>query len=117
MRNKILFITGGTGSFGTSFVKYALTKKPKKIVIFSRDESKQWDMNIRLKSRKTKFILGDIRDFSTLKNAMKGADIVIHAAATKIVPTAEINPLECIKTNIMGTSNVIEAAKQLGIKK
>jgi UDP-N-acetylglucosamine 4,6-dehydratase (inverting) len=117
MKNKVLFITGGTGSFGTAFVKYALTKKPKKIIIFSRDESKQWDMNIQLKSKKTKFVLGDIRDFSTLRNAMKGADIVIHAAATKIVPTAETNPLECIKTNIIGTSNVIEASKQLGIKK
>ena len=117
IKGKKIFLTGGTGSFGSAFVKYALKKKPKQIIIFSRDESKQWDMSLKYKDKSLKFILGDIRDYTSLKNAMHGADYVIHAAATKIVPTAETNPLECIKTNIIGSSNVIEVAKELNIKK
>ncbi len=119
LKNKTILITGGTGSFGKAFVSLTLKKlKPKKIIIYSRDESKQWDMQENYKNNsKIKFIIGDIRDYVNLNNAMKGADFVVHAAATKIVPTAEINPFECIKTNINGSMNVINASINNNVKK
>ncbi|MDA9794576.1 UDP-N-acetylglucosamine 4,6-dehydratase (inverting) [Candidatus Pelagibacter sp.] len=117
LNNKKILLTGGTGSFGKAFVKNAIKLNPKELIIFSRDESKQWDMSLEFKHKSLKYILGDIRDYSAVKNAMKNTDYVIHAAATKIVPTAEVNPLECIKTNIIGSGNIIEAAKELNIKK
>lgn len=117
--NKIIFITGGTGSFGKAFVYMTLKKyKPKKIIIYSRDESKQWDMKQEYKNSKiVEFIIGDIRDYTTLNNSMKEVDCVVHAAATKIVPTAETNPFECIKTNINGSMNIINASIHNKVKK
>ena len=112
LKNKTIFLTGGTGSFGNAFVPLTLKKyRPKKIIIYSRDESKQWDMRNKFsKIKNLDFVIGDIRDYEALKKAMKGSDYVVHAAATKIVPTAETNPFECIKTNIYGSSNIISAA-------
>jgi FlaA1/EpsC-like NDP-sugar epimerase len=102
--NKTIFLTGGTGSFGNTFVPLTLNQhNPKRIVIYSRDEMKQWEMAQKFEGDdRVKFIIGDVRDKEQLNRAMKGADCVIHSAATKIVPTAEYNPAECIKTNIMG---------------
>lgn len=119
LNNKKIFITGGTGSFGKAFVNLTLKKfNPKKIVIYSRDESKQWDMQQEYRnSKKIEFIIGDIRDYKNLNNSMREMDLVVHAAATKIVPTAETNPFECIKTNINGSMNVINAAINNNVKK
>ena len=110
--DKVILITGGTGSFGNKFVPMTLeTHDPKKIIIYSRDEMKQWDMAMKLKDDpRIVFVVGDVRDAERLSWVMTGVDHVVHAAATKIVPTAEYNPSECIKTNIYGAMNVIEAA-------
>ena len=118
IKNKNIFITGGTGSFGSAFIPMTLKKlRPKKIVIYSRDESKQWDMkNEFINHKNIEFVLGDIRDYHTLKKSMKGMDYVVHAAATKIVPTAETNPFECIKTNINGSMNLINASIENNVK-
>lgn len=117
-RNKRILITGGTGSFGNKFVKI-ITKKynPKEIIIFSRDEMKQWYMKEKLNNNKVRFIIGDVKDRDSISNACAGVDYIIHAAATKIVPTAEVNPLECIKTNIVGAENVIKASILNQVKK
>lgn len=117
--NKTIFISGGTGSFGRAFVKMTLkNSNPKKIIIYSRDESKQWDMQQEYKnSKKLHFVIGDIRDYINLNSAMNGVDYVVHAAATKIVPTAETNPFECIKTNINGSMNIINASISNNVKK
>ncbi len=116
--NKILLITGGTGSFGTNFVKYLIKhSKLKKIIIYSRDEIKQWEMENEFKSSKLKFVIGDVRDKERLNFALNKVDFLVHAAATKIVPTAEYNPIECVKTNIIGANNIIEASKQNNVKK
>ena len=117
--NKRILITGGTGSFGQQFVSDTLKKfKPKEIIVYSRDEMKQWFMLEKFKKYKNlKFTIGDIRDRDRLSECSKGVDILIHAAATKIIPTAEINPEECIKTNINGAQNVIYSAKLNKIKK
>ena len=117
--NKIILVTGGTGSFGKSFVKKIISKsKPKKIIIFSRDELKQWIMQNDYKNIKNiKFIIGDVRNLESVKEASKNVDYIIHAAATKIVPTAEINPEECIYTNINGAMNIIKAANLNNVKK
>lgn len=119
LKNKTILITGGTGSFGSAFVPLTLKKfKPKKLIIYSRDESKQWDMKIQYsKHENIEFAIGDVRDFETLKKKMINCDYVVHAAATKIVPTAETNPFECIKTNINGSMNVINAALENNVKK
>ena len=118
LKNKTIFLTGGTGSFGSAFVPLTLKKyRPKKIIIYSRDESKQWDMRNQFsKIKNLDFVIGDIRDYEALKKAMKGSDYVVHAAATKIVPTAETNPFECIKTNINGSMNVINSSLENGVK-
>jgi len=112
--NKNILITGGTGSFGSKFTDIVLKKyQPKKIVIYSRDEFKQYQMQERLNSKKRdclRFLLGDVRDLERLKMAMKDIDYVVHAAALKQVPTAEYNPMEFVKTNIYGAENVIQAA-------
>ncbi len=113
-----ILLTGGTGSFGKSFIPLTLKKyNPKKIIIFSRDEMKQWDMakNFGLDDR-VRFFIGDVRDRERLYRAMDGVDYVVHAAATKIVPTAEYNPFECIKTNVIGGMNVIDACIDKGVK-
>ncbi|WP_019556737.1 UDP-N-acetylglucosamine 4,6-dehydratase (inverting) [Thiomicrorhabdus arctica] len=109
--DKSILITGGTGSFGHRYVQTLLERfNPKKIVIFSRDELKQYEMQQKFTSEKMRYFIGDVRDAERLKQAMSGIDYVIHAAALKHVPVAEYNPMECIKTNIIGAENVIQAA-------
>lgn len=117
--NSSILITGGTGSFGKSFVPMTLKKyNPKRLVIFSRDEMKQWEMNnIYGKDSRVRFFIGDVRDKERLKRALDGIDYVVHAAATKIVPTAEYNPFECVKTNINGAINLIDTCIDSGVKK
>jgi UDP-N-acetylglucosamine 4,6-dehydratase len=119
LNNSSILITGGTGSFGHKFVKMTLEKfKPKRLVIYSRDEMKQWEMShLYLDNKNVSFVIGDVRDKSRLVRALDGIDYVIHAAATKIVPTAEYNPFECVKTNIIGAMNLIDACIEKNIKK
>ena len=119
LTNSSILITGGTGSFGHAFVKMTLEKyKPKKIVILSRDEMKQWEMQKLYENNEiVRFFIGDVRDKDRLYRALDGIDYVVHAAATKIVPTAEYNPFECIKTNINGAMNLIDACIDHNIKK
>ena len=117
---KTILVTGGTGSFGHHFVDYVLANyKPKKIIIYSRDEFKQWQMSERYRDYKDvlRFFIGDIRDLERLKRALSGVDYVIHAAALKQVPACEYNPNEAIKTNILGAMNIIEACLDTGVKK
>jgi len=113
-----ILVTGGTGSFGNTFVPMTLqTFNPKKLIIYSRDEMKQWNMANKFPDDpRVRFFLGDVRDKDRLYRAFDGVDYVVHAAATKIVPTAEYNPFECIKTNINGAMNVIDAAIDKGVK-
>ncbi|WCK54187.1 UDP-N-acetylglucosamine 4,6-dehydratase (inverting) [Aneurinibacillus sp. Ricciae_BoGa-3] len=109
--NKVILITGGTGSFGKKYVQTLLYRyNPKKIIIFSRDELKQFEMRQQYDSEIMRYFIGDVRDKERLFQAMRGVDYVIHAAALKQVPAAEYNPMECIKTNINGAQNVIHAA-------
>jgi len=116
--NKSILITGGTGSFGKDCIKYLLNNyKPERIVVFSRDEVKQLEMQQELNGTMMRFFLGDVRDKDRLKLAMSGVDFVIHAAALKQVPAAEYNPMECIKTNIHGAQNVIDAALENNVEK
>jgi UDP-N-acetylglucosamine 4,6-dehydratase (inverting) len=120
--NKTILITGGTGSLGKALTKEIITKHPeiKKIIIFSRDEQKQFQMAQEYHSSKypqLRFFIGDVRDFDRVKRAFKGVDYIIHAAAMKHVPIAEYNPMECIKTNINGAENVINAALETGVTK
>jgi UDP-N-acetylglucosamine 4,6-dehydratase len=118
--NKAILITGGTGSFGRLYVKTLLKHfKPSRVVVFSRDEFKQFEMQQMKEFRapEMRFFVGDVRDESRLRQAMRGIDFVIHAAALKQVPTAEYNPMECIKTNILGAANVINAAIENEVEK
>lgn len=119
LTNKTILITGGTGSFGNTFVPMTLAKyNPKKIIIFSRDEMKQWDMAKKFEgNQRVRFFIGDVREKDRLYRALDGVDYVVHAAATKIVPTAEYNPFECVKTNINGAMNLIDACIDKGIKR
>ena len=117
LKNKTIMITGGTGSFGQACTKFLLQCNPKKIIIFSRDELKQFEMFNKFNSSKLRFFLGDVRDLKRLKLATKKVDILIHAAALKQVPAAEYNPMECIKTNIYGAENVISACIENNVKK
>jgi UDP-N-acetylglucosamine 4,6-dehydratase len=114
-----ILVTGGTGSFGHSFVPMTLAKyNPKRLVIFSRDEMKQWEMaKIYCNDPRVLFFIGDVRDKDRLARALDGIDYVVHAAATKIVPTAEYNPFECIKTNINGAMNLIDVCIDRGVKR
>ncbi|MES2987606.1 MAG: UDP-N-acetylglucosamine 4,6-dehydratase (inverting) [Pseudomonadota bacterium] len=114
-----ILVTGGTGSFGNAFVPMTLAKyNPRRIVIFSRDEMKQWEMAKKFgDDPRVRFFIGDVRDRERLYRALDGVDFVVHAAATKIVPTAEYNPFECVKTNIIGAMNVIDAAIDKGVKR
>jgi UDP-N-acetylglucosamine 4,6-dehydratase/5-epimerase len=118
-KNSSILVTGGTGSFGHKFLSMTLKKyDPKRIVIYSRDEMKQWEMAKLYKDdQRVRFFIGDIRDKDRLQRALTGIDYVVHAAATKIVPTAEYNPFECIKTNIIGAMNLIDAAIDMNVKK
>lgn len=117
--NSTILITGGTGSFASRFVPMTLEKyNPKKIIIYSRDEMKQWEMSQKYTDDpRVRFFIGDVRDRERLYRALDGVDFVIHAAATKIVPTAEYNPFECVKTNINGAMNVIDACLDMGVKR
>ncbi len=109
--NKTVLITGGTGSFGKAFSNYLRNNfSPKKIIIFSRDEMKQWEMAKEFNEDFFRYFIGDVRDLERLKMAFREVDYVVHAAATKIVPTAEYDPFECVKTNVLGAMNVINAA-------
>ena len=116
--NKNILITGGTGSFGKKYTEIILSKyKPNKIIIFSRDELKQYEMAQSFNDKCMRYFIGDVRDAKRLEEAMNGVDFVIHAAALKHVPVAEYNPMECIKTNINGAQNVIEAALKNNVEK
>lgn len=116
LNNKTILITGGTGSFGKQFVKTILARyQPKKVIIYSRDELKQYEMAQVYNAPQMRYFIGDVRDQARLLQAMDGVDYVIHAAALKHVPVAEYNPMECIKTNINGAENVIQAAIAAGV--
>ncbi|MBT3319419.1 MAG: polysaccharide biosynthesis protein [Clostridia bacterium] len=115
--NKTLLITGGTGSFGNAVMKRFLNNDVKEIRIFSRDETKQDDMRKRYANDKIKFYIGDVRDMGSLNNAMHGVDYIFHAAALKQVPSCEFFPLEAVKTNVLGTENVLTSAIEHGVKK
>lgn len=121
LNGKVLLITGGTGSFGKKFIKAVFDKyKPAKVIVFSRDELKQYEMAQEFPDAKypaIRFFIGDVRDRDRLTMAMRGVDYVIHAAALKHVPIAEYNPMECIRTNIMGAENVVMASMAAGVKK
>jgi UDP-N-acetylglucosamine 4,6-dehydratase/5-epimerase len=119
LKNSSILITGGTGSFGHTFVPLTLKKyNPKRLVILSRDEMKQWEMAKLFKDdSRVRFFIGDVRDKNRLNRALSGVDYVVHAAATKIVSTAEYNPFECIKTNVDGAMNLIEASIDQGVKR
>ena len=118
-KNKVILITGGTGSFGKKFTKIMLAEKqPKKIIIFSRDELKQHEMRVgEYDDSRLRYFIGNVRDRDRLVRAMHGVDIVVHAAALKQVSACEYNPMEAVKTNILGTSNVLEAALDAGVSK
>ena len=119
LKNSSILITGGTGSFGQCFVALTLKKyNPKRLVVFSRDEMKQWEMAKKFNDdSRIRFFIGDVRDKERLHRALHGVNFVVHAAATKIVPTAEYNPFECIKTNINGAMNLIEACIDQNVKR
>ena len=118
-KDQVVLVTGGTGSFGKKFIKILLAEKqPKKVIVFSRDELKQHEMQVGgYNQENLRYFIGDIRDRERLMRALHGVDIVVHAAALKQVPACEYNPMEAIKTNIMGTANVVEAALDAGVKK
>ena len=117
--NSSILITGGTGSFGKAFLPMTLKKyNPKRIVVFSRDEMKQWEMSRSYSNdQRVRFFIGDVRDKDRLMRALDGIDFVVHAAATKIVPTAEYNPFECIKTNVIGAMNLLDACIDKGVRR
>jgi UDP-N-acetylglucosamine 4,6-dehydratase (inverting) len=119
LSNSTILVTGGTGSFGNAFIPMTLERyNPKRIVIFSRDEMKQWEMAKLFKDDdRVRFLIGDVRDKDRLYRALDGIDYVVHAAATKIVPTAEYDPFECVKTNVLGAMNLIDACIDKGVKK
>ncbi|MDP2759250.1 MAG: UDP-N-acetylglucosamine 4,6-dehydratase (inverting) [Sideroxyarcus sp.] len=119
LSNSSILITGGTGSFGHTFVPLTLAKyNPRRLVIFSRDEMKQWEMaKLYSGDERVRFFIGDVRDKERLARALHGVDYVVHAAATKIVPTAEYNPFECVKTNIIGAMNLIDVCIDKGVKR
>ncbi|MEP0001506.1 UDP-N-acetylglucosamine 4,6-dehydratase (inverting), partial [Marinobacter sp.] len=114
-----ILVTGGTGSFGHTFIPMLLEKyNPKRVIIFSRDEMKQWEMAKKFQhEERVRFFIGDVRDRDRLYRALDGVDFVVHAAATKIVPTAEYNPFECVKTNVHGAMNLIDACIDKGVKR
>lgn len=119
LRNSSILITGGTGSFGHAFLPMTLEKyNPRRIVVFSRDEMKQWEMAKLFKDDpRVRFLIGDVRDKDRLYRALDGIDYVVHAAATKIVPTAEYDPFECVKTNVFGAMNLVDACIDKSVKR
>jgi UDP-N-acetylglucosamine 4,6-dehydratase len=116
-KNKILLITGGTGSFGNTVLKRFLSTEVREIRIFSRDEKKQEDMRIAFNNPKLKFYIGDVRDYESVSQAMKGVDYVFHAAALKQVPSCEFYPMEAVRTNVIGTENILNVATASGVKR
>lgn len=117
-KDKIVLVTGGTGSFGRKFAEAVINRsKPKKLIIFSRDEMKQYEMRKEFPQRNIRYFIGDVRDPDRLHRAFNGVDVIIHAAALKIVPAAEYNPFEAVKTNIIGAENVINVAIDNNVKK
>jgi UDP-glucose 4-epimerase len=116
-KGKVLMITGGTGSFGNTVLKRFLSTEVREIRIFSRDEKKQEDMRIALNNSKLKFYIGDVRDYDSVYQAMRGVDYVFHAAALKQVPSCEFYPMEAVRTNVIGTENVLNAATVNGVKR
>ena len=116
-KNRIVLITGGTGSFGNAMTKKLLKMSPKEIRVFSRDEKKQDDMRKKLKDNRLKFYIGDIRNERSIKNAVKGVDYIFHAAALKQVPSCEFYPMEAVLTNIIGVENLLESAINANVKK
>ena len=116
-KDTVLLITGGTGSFGNAVLKRFLNTDIKEIRIFSRDEKKQHDMRVEIQSTKLKFYIGDVRDYDSLYSALSGVDYVFHAAALKQVPSCEFYPIEAVRTNIIGTENVLNAAINQNVKK
>src|SRR5262249_11679186 len=119
LANSNILLTGGTGSFGHAFAAMTLTKcNPRRLVIYSRDEMKQWEMAKRYANDpRVRFFIGDVRDSHPLSRALHGIDYVVHAGALKTVPTAEYNPFECVKTNIIGAMNVIDVCIDKGVKR
>ena len=119
IQDSTVLITGGTGSFGSAFTKKLLSDfKPKRVIVFSRDEMKQWEMAKQYEAdSRVRFFIGDVRDRERLYRAVDGVDIVVHAAATKIVTTAEYNPFEAVKTNVLGAMNVVDACIDMGVKR
>jgi UDP-N-acetylglucosamine 4,6-dehydratase len=118
LQDKTILITGGTGSFGQTFTRRLLTlHKPKKVIVFSRDELKQYEMADHINAPNLRYFIGDVRDENRLKRALEGVDVIVHAAALKQVPAAEYNPIECIMTNVMGAENIINAAIDRGVEK
>lgn len=118
LNNSVILVTGGSGSFGNTFIPMTLKMhNPRKIIVFSRDEMKQWEMAKKFTNEdRVRFFIGDVRDKDRLYRALDGVDYVVHAAATKIVPTAEYNPFECVKTNVNGAMNLIDACIDKGVK-
>lgn len=116
-KDKVLMITGGTGSFGNAVLKRFLDSDLKEIRVFSRDEKKQEDMRIKYNNEKIKFYIGDVRDYRSVEDAMDGVDYIFHAAALKQVPSCEFFPVQAVQTNVLGTNNVLEAAINKGVKK
>jgi UDP-N-acetylglucosamine 4,6-dehydratase len=118
LKNKTVLVTGGTGSFGKSFVKRILEdNQVNKVIVFSRDELKQFEMQSFYNSPKLRYFLGDVRDFQRVKQATDGVDVIVHAAAIKQIPAAEYNPMEAIKTNVIGAENIVNAAIANGVEK
>lgn len=118
MLNKTILVTGGTGSFGNQMIEEIIRNhNPNEVIVYSRDEKKQSDMRNRFKNEKIKYVIGDVRDSNSVKKVMKNVDIVFHAAALKQVPTCEFFPLEAVKTNILGSNNVLDAAEEVGVQK
>ena len=117
LKNKVLLITGGTGSFGGAVLRRFLSSDLREVRIFSRDEKKQDDLRRRFNNDMLKFYIGDVRDYQSILNAMRGVDFVFHAAALKQVPSCEFHPLEAVKTNVLGTENVLEASIQSGVRR
>ena len=119
LSNSSILVTGGTGSFGHSFIPMTLERyNPRKLIVYSRDEMKQWEMaKLFAGDERVRFFIGDVRDRERLHRALDGVDYVVHAAATKIVPTAEYNPFECVKTNVLGAMNLIDACIDKGVRR
>lgn len=119
LSNSSILVTGGTGSFGHTFIPLTLQRyNPRRLIVYSRDEMKQWEMAKKFESdERVRFFIGDVRDRDRLYRALDGVDYVVHAAATKIVPTAEYNPFECVKTNVLGAMNLIDACIDKGVRR